>query len=350
MKCQAGILAVIALCVIPITQPAAAQTQPNDDAKRHFQRGLELVDASRFEDASVEFEQAYAISPRAAVLYNIALAHAAARRPALALDALLLYLEKGAEQLDAARIDEVQAEIASLRSQVATLRVISQPVDARIRVDGRLVRASQTVVVDPGTHAVVASAPGFSEIARNIVARSGEGLELNLALEPLPNAVPSVAPVTSSTEGNLARDNRPTSWPTKAGSATSRPQGSDRTWRYWAAGSTAIVGVLLAGTAVGLAVDNGSRHSRWELEQNSLDTLWRSTKPADALIQRQAANDTLAERIQLQDKITVGVGVASGAALVVAAVVWFVHADGKGAAARTAWTPRYSASEVSFPW
>ena len=55
-------------------QPAQPTAQQEQEARAHFQLGRTLYDGGRFEEAAREFVQAYELSHRAQLLYNIFLA------------------------------------------------------------------------------------------------------------------------------------------------------------------------------------------------------------------------------------------------------------------------------------
>ena len=53
-----------------------AHAEPRDEARRHFNEGLELIAGGDYEAGIAQFEKAYALVPHPAVLYNIARAYA----------------------------------------------------------------------------------------------------------------------------------------------------------------------------------------------------------------------------------------------------------------------------------
>ncbi len=338
-------LALALLCTtLSCLRPAQAQV-PRDEAKLHFQRGIELVDEKRFEDASIEFEAAYALSPRAAVLYNVGMAYAAARRPAAALRAFQTYLEQGGESIDRQRAAHVRTQLESLRKQVGTIELRAQPRPSEVRIDGVAVEGSDAVLVDPGTHVVLASAPGRLEASQSVVVRSGELVIVELTLAapiqapPSPAivatpAVPSCAPVR---EASVAK-----------GRADYDQERAARSRRTWLAASTALAGVTLAGVTTALVIANNARYASWKEQQATLDEQWGSPPLPSDLSEQQAANDDLARSIKIQDEVSVGLAVASGACLIVAAAVWF--GNGMHGEPRAAFTPRPRGAHLRVTW
>jgi hypothetical protein len=169
---------------------ASAQETASDDARVLFHRAIELVDAGRFEEALIEFEHAYALKPRASVLYNMGMAETAARRPAEALSTFERYLKAAETDPNLPRLGEVRALVAKLRAEVGSLELKASPPSARLRLDGRAV-APGTLVLNPGSHTLAAWAPGYAETERTLVVVAGDAKTLDLTLAR--NAEPAAA-------------------------------------------------------------------------------------------------------------------------------------------------------------
>src|SRR5215831_5434363 len=73
----------------------ARADDPRQEARAHYAKGLELGAQNGYAGALREFEQAYALSPQYAVLYNIGQAHVALGHTAEAIDVLGRYLRDG---------------------------------------------------------------------------------------------------------------------------------------------------------------------------------------------------------------------------------------------------------------
>src|SRR5687768_2070725 len=106
------LLLTILLLVMPLTARGQTVVEPRDEARAHFQSGLALADTGRFEEAVIEFESAYALSPQPAVLFNVAIAYANARRPAKALSHLRKYLATAGPSADQRRVRDAEARVA----------------------------------------------------------------------------------------------------------------------------------------------------------------------------------------------------------------------------------------------
>lgn len=69
-------LAMLALGIAISSGTAEAQTDADDArARGHFEAGASYYEQSRYEEAAREFEEAYSLSPRPALLWNVANAH-----------------------------------------------------------------------------------------------------------------------------------------------------------------------------------------------------------------------------------------------------------------------------------
>lgn len=129
-------VAVVVLVVVPMTAhaqrrrtPAPPPTPPEEtesptdrEARSLFTAGQEAFAAGNYERALEDFEQAYALSQRAGLLYNIAVTADRMRRDARALEAFRGYL---AAEPETERRAEVEARIAFLEQALAE----PEPVD-----------------------------------------------------------------------------------------------------------------------------------------------------------------------------------------------------------------------------
>jgi tetratricopeptide (TPR) repeat protein len=112
---------VLALVIAASAAPAAtAIAQPEDPARRRFDRGTALYDEGRFAEAAVEFEACYALNPRPEILYNVYVAHRDAAQHAQAASALRRYLDTDAEIENRAwlrqRLAALEASLAADRA------------------------------------------------------------------------------------------------------------------------------------------------------------------------------------------------------------------------------------------
>lgn len=122
--------------------PAAATISPEDEekARAHFRLGRAYYDNGDFAQAAVEFESAYKISQRAALLYNIYLAYRDASDTRHAADALRKYLQLEAKIENRGQLE---SRLAALDRSIA---------------DGTASTPTQTAAAAPQPAAPLASA------------------------------------------------------------------------------------------------------------------------------------------------------------------------------------------------
>lgn len=92
--------------------PALAQQANDEEARVHFRLGQAYYDSGRFEDAAREFQQAYDLSQRPQLLYNVFLAWRDAAQLGPAIQALEAYLR---EVPDVRERDALSARLESMR-------------------------------------------------------------------------------------------------------------------------------------------------------------------------------------------------------------------------------------------
>lgn len=110
----------VVVCVLLGLTSAHADTRR--DAKRAFQRGMELVRQGRTDEAVTELRRAYRIKPHPNVLYNIARAYDVAGRVPEAVTAYEEYLAAGPAEPGLA-----EARLTELREQLARERPAEPP-------------------------------------------------------------------------------------------------------------------------------------------------------------------------------------------------------------------------------
>ena len=111
--CYFALLALLILVGSSSNVDAQRMTRAEREARSLYAAGEEAFGSGDYERALDYFERAYALSPRAALLYNIAASADRMRDDARALEAFREYL---AEEPDSARRAEVEARIAYLEA------------------------------------------------------------------------------------------------------------------------------------------------------------------------------------------------------------------------------------------
>lgn len=241
-----SVCAAIALLSL-FTWPAQA-----DDLKRaesHFRRAVKLYEERAYEEALVEFERAYEISPQYPVLFNIAQVHYQLNEYAEAMRAFRRYLKEGGRDIPEERRRYVRRELRELRERVGTLEVTTSVPGARVLVDEKEVGVTplEPITVDIGRHVVRVELEGHWPVTRRVELSSGAKAQLDLTLTPL--AVPEPPPSEELT----------TISPAPAPLAR-------RTRALWALGSASVALAVGASTSFAVAFA-GNRDLDAELER-----------------------------------------------------------------------------------
>jgi tetratricopeptide (TPR) repeat protein len=109
----------VVLLLACLLSSAHAQDAADDDdvARVHHEAGRVYLERGRFDDAAREFEEAYELSHRAEILYNLSIAYRDGGRLPEAVDALRRYLATAPDAPNRAMLEErlrtLEAEIAA---------------------------------------------------------------------------------------------------------------------------------------------------------------------------------------------------------------------------------------------
>jgi len=162
--------------LVALTAPALAQS-PEDEAREHFDRGIELYEQGRFEQAAVAFERAYQLKPSYRILFNIGQVENELGHFAAALQAYRGYIEQGGDEVPHERGSKVRAEIERLTTLVGQITVEGAKSGSIVLVDreerGRVPLAGP-IPVDLGKHEVSIEYEGERVHERVIKVAGGE--------------------------------------------------------------------------------------------------------------------------------------------------------------------------------
>jgi tetratricopeptide (TPR) repeat protein len=158
------LLAALAIPVGPITARADSAADARAEAKKHYDRAMELNEDGQVAEAVIELKRAYEIAPHHTVLYNLGQAYITLAKPVEAVAALQRYLDEGGKDIKPARRAEVEQEIARQKTRIATLDISGLPDGAVVTIDGDDVGRAPLVAplrVGVGKHVVAATAAGY---------------------------------------------------------------------------------------------------------------------------------------------------------------------------------------------
>jgi hypothetical protein len=160
-----------------------------DEARVHFERGVELYREGSFDAALVEFQRSYELAPNYKILYNLAQVQAERHEYVAAVKLLNEYLQSGGAAVAAERRQAVAQDLEKLSQRIATLTVDVNVTDAEVFVNDVSVGRSPLtapVLVNVGTCRVRAEKPGFVTQSRPVTIVGADRPHVELKLEPVP--------------------------------------------------------------------------------------------------------------------------------------------------------------------
>jgi hypothetical protein len=275
---------LVLVAVATATVPAFAQTKPAhpdsaviDEARQHFQRGVELYKEGSFDAALAEFSKAYEIAPDYRVLYNLAQVQNERHDYVAALRSFQQYLQQGGTEISADRRDQVNKEVLSLNSRVARLTVQTNVDGAELFVDGvsaGTLPSKDPVLVSAGVRQLQVKKPGFEDSSQTQTVAGGDDLHLELDLQVVPSAAPAAAaPAATST----SRDTLGESAPVAEEKRSMVP--------FWA---TVVSTTLLAGGAVTFGALTSNANSRLDTQLNTFPGNQQNINDARSELKRDA--------------------------------------------------------------
>lgn len=147
-----------------------------EGAKRAFEEGVELEKRGDYPTALAKFRTAEQLKATAGVRFHVAYCLEMLGNIASALEtyeaAEKLAREQGKTEVESA----ARTRLEPLRPRVPEITIRSSspaPSGARVELDGAPARLNEPVRVDPGDHAVVATAPGYYRLSRRLTVAEG---------------------------------------------------------------------------------------------------------------------------------------------------------------------------------
>lgn len=197
--------------------PAAAYGQPapesieaaKEAARIAADKGQEHFDAGRYKEAIAAFRDADQKFHAPTIQLMIARAHeklgqlreARAQYQQVVDEKLALYAPRPffQAQLDAKK------EMEALIPRIPTLQVTvkgAPAADVQLTVDGRTATVGEALPLDPGEHAVVATAPDGAQATQQVKLEERARKQIALVLQPPPTAQPSQPTASAEAEGS----------------------------------------------------------------------------------------------------------------------------------------------------
>jgi tetratricopeptide (TPR) repeat protein len=228
------------LVALVLGGPAAAAAQTTEaetEARRLFDEGVAAFGREDYATALVAFERAYALSPRAFLLYNIGMCHRALLEFPDAIDAFRRYLAENGAATPPEQRREVEAFITEMEASLAAVTIVVNVEGAALFVDGEeyaIAPLPGPLRLAPGSHVLEARRDGYRDARLSISVMAGETLQVALALSPLPTSV------TPPTEVG-----RP--GPAAGGEEEEEGSVAESPWLWIAVGAVLVGGAVTAG-------------------------------------------------------------------------------------------------------
>jgi tetratricopeptide (TPR) repeat protein len=174
----------LAFLLLPLLVSGVARGQAGTDvelAKAHYRTGEIYYERGRYPDAAREFEEAYRLSNRPELLYNMGKSYDGAGDAARALTAYRRFL--GAVKASPDR-GAVEARITALTRMVGHINVHASVEEAAVKIDGEAIGNAplEGLELNPGPHAIEVSKEGFATWRSSVMVRSA--MEETVEAEP----------------------------------------------------------------------------------------------------------------------------------------------------------------------
>jgi hypothetical protein len=187
------------LLALSFSPPASADSK-KDEAQRHFEAGLGLVETEDYDAATAEFEASVQLFPTKMGLFNLANCYKALHRYGEALDVI-----DRLKQEFAGKLGDLDAEVAGLERNVSAivgrLEIDVNQDGAAISVDGTDVATSplaKPLVLAPGDHSVTVRLTGYASQQRTIRITTGKQQAERFDLAPGPAGAVASTPAAPS--------------------------------------------------------------------------------------------------------------------------------------------------------
>ncbi|WP_434046583.1 MULTISPECIES: hypothetical protein [Sorangium] len=190
-RALAGALALLVAAAGVLCAPAPAAAQSAADvaiAREIFIEGSELAGQGRWEQARERYERSLAIKRAPITLYSLGVAQQQTGQLVEALESFRAFLIEPSAPATKEYEPLARQAVHDLELQVAALELRLSPADVaglEVKIDGGVVPAAaldRPRPLNPGSHTVAASAPGYREARRSLFAAPGSRVVVVLSL------------------------------------------------------------------------------------------------------------------------------------------------------------------------
>ncbi|MBW2260391.1 MAG: PEGA domain-containing protein [Deltaproteobacteria bacterium] len=300
------ILAALAIALSIAAYGAYASAQEVSDAdkakaKELFIAGVKLFKKDQHAQALEKFQASYELRPHWRLHLNIGLCFKELSMYTKAKAEFDSFLQKGADKMDDAALEQVFSELEKLKEIIAVLSIDVLTPGATVKLDGKEVGTSPIlgpIEVNPGSHVLEVLMEGHEPYRVEFLLSKGEQKDFTMTLEALPEEKP-VTPV-----GPFPEDEK------KKTRGKAAPA-------FWAMGGLTLA---LAGGATAMGILTIKKKQELDdLDESTQDSYPGGYTPA-------GHSDYLDERKEIQDDgklfgiLTTSLMAAAGAALVATVV------------------------------
>ncbi|MBS2026797.1 MAG: hypothetical protein JST54_02735 [Deltaproteobacteria bacterium] len=248
-----GSIALVLALVLGAAPAAAEKEDPaRQKAKQLIQQGTALYSEGDYQDALGKFRAAYEALPNPKLFFNIGQTAMKLNDAAAAANAFGAFIDQTLPTSDLAQQRAIaQRDLQQLGQQLARLKLVLEPSDAQVTVDGEKADPSGTYM-SPGSHKIHASADGFAPKDVVVELHAAENRSEPVRLVAAPPQQPLVVVNTPPPAPQPTRDVPPAATPsttpsTAAAAVTAPAPAPSHTAAYVAAGGAAVA---LAASAV----------------------------------------------------------------------------------------------------
>jgi hypothetical protein len=188
--------------VSAVAPEGLAQKAPSpaavEEARGHFQRGVDLFTERNFGAALVEFRRANEAAPNYRLLYNVGQTCHELADYVCALQSFQDYLAKGGREIPDTRVAEVEGSIRKLRARVATVVVTVSVPGAEVVVDDQAVGISPLaapLTLSAGRRRLSATKAGLVPVVKVVDLAGGDTATVALAFDAPAGKPAEAAPV-----------------------------------------------------------------------------------------------------------------------------------------------------------
>lgn len=192
----------------PGSAPRVAEAGAVERARARFDDASQLARRGEWAAALDLFEEAYALYPHPATLYDMAYCARALRQYGRAWTlftrAAAEHHQRGDKDLSGEMLAAIERYLAELVGRVARVKIHAEPPSAEVSIDGQpLPHDADEVVLDAGRHRFVVASPGLDSVVVERTVTGGERVTLELrATTPVKPVFDRVA-VPAASAGTL---------------------------------------------------------------------------------------------------------------------------------------------------